>query len=198
MSIFTAKLSEFGEYFFVKAIFFEEVKFLMPSARYISLKNEVALKLKNELNQGKVIRLDKEKIDRTDLKLEDFDIIKPDTLDLKKSSLKTRASQRLSSYTATISALEIFGLFATAGRLMEMGFNIFTTENKEEIYLKIVETADDNIISDLEDFLEARDKYNNIWRKYKSIKEYFREIDSAEDEEELKEIVKENKGWLTE
>lgn len=198
MSVFSARLAEYGGYYVVQNVHFTEVKYILPSAIYISLGNEIALQLKNELNKGKLIRLSKDKIEKTDLTIDDFDIIEANDLQTKKSTLKAKANQRLSMYTATISALEIFGFFATAGKLIEQGYNVFDKDKQEDVYLKIVETADDDLILDLEEFLEARDKYNEIWRKHRSVKEYFREIDSCETVEELDEVVEDNKGWLTE
>lgn len=197
MSVFSARLAEYGGYYVVQNVIFTEVKYILPSAMYIPLGNEVALQVKNRLNQGKVIRLSKDKVERKDLTIDDFDIIEADDFQTKKSALKAKANQRLSTYAATISALEIFGFFATAGKLIEQGYNVFDKDNQEDVYLKIVETADDDLIFDLEEFLEARDKYNEIWRKHRAVKEYFRELNSCETVEELDEVVEDNKGWLT-
>jgi len=52
------------------------------------------------------------------------------------------------------------------------------------------------LISDLERFLEVKDVFDNMMKKYRGLKQYFREIDECDTEEELEDVIKENQGWL--
>ena len=98
-SIFNARLSEFGMYYQVSNVILTEAKYILPQAKYIALPNEVALRLKNELNQGNIITVKKELVDNPnrspDISIEEFEIKKPDTLFQLKSQAKSRVNQRI-------------------------------------------------------------------------------------------------------
>ena len=198
-AIFNAQLSEYGSFYQVSNVFLTEVKYILPNAKYVDLPNEVALTLKNELNQGKLITIKKSYVDdrkSPDIPLEHFEITQPKTLDQKKSQLKSKVNQRISAYTALLSALDIYDFFVITGKLQALGFNILDDSNKENIYLDIINTGNENIISDLERFLELKDKFDRILKKHKGITDYFREIDECDTEDELDETVKLWSSWL--
>jgi hypothetical protein len=198
-SVFNAQISEFGEFYQINNIIFSDAKYILPNAKYIALPNQVALKLKYELNNGKLITIKKELADNPkskDIPLDDFEIKEPDTLAMKKSSVKAKAKQRISAYTALINAYDMFEFFIISAKLQAGGFNIFDPDKKEEVYLSIIETGNEYLISELERFLETKDTFEKMMRKYRNIKQYFREIDDAETDEELKDVIESNKGWL--
>jgi hypothetical protein len=198
-AIFSAQLSEYGSFYQVSNVFLNEVKYILPNAKYVDLPNEVALTLKNELNQGKLITIKKPDVDERkspDIPLEHFEIKQPETIEQKKSQLKSKVNQRISAYTSLLSALDIYDFFVTTGKLQSMGFNILDEGNKENIYLDIINTGNESIISDLERFLELKDTFDKILKKYHATKDYFREVDECETEDELEETVKLWGSWL--
>ena len=198
-AIFNAQLSELGEVYQITNVILSEAKYVLPTAKYVALPNQVALTLKNELNQGKLISIEKDFIDNPkskDIPLENFKIEKPNTLNQKKSAVRSKVNQRISAYTALLSAFDIFEFFMITGKLQAMGFNVMDDSNKETIYLAIIETGNEDLITDLERFLEIKDIFDRMMKKHRSIKQYFREIDECDSEDELDEVVKFNKGWL--
>lgn len=198
-AIFSAQLSEYGSYYQISNVFLTEVKYILPNAKYMDLPNQVALTLKNELNQGKLITIKKSLVDQRvspDIPLDNFEIKKPETIEQKKSELKSKVNQRISAYTALLSGLDLYEFFIITARLQANGFNVMDEGNKEEIYLNIINTGNEDWITDLERFLELKDKFDNILKRYRGVKEYFREIDEAETEQELNQIAEGSKGWL--
>ena len=198
-SIFNAQLSELGTNYLVNNVILTEAKYVLPTAKYVALPNQVALQLKNELNQGKIITISKEKIDNPkskDIPFEDFDIQEPQSLEQKKSAARARVHQRISGYTALLSAYDVFEFVMVSGKLQAMGFNVLNTEKQEEVYLGIIETGNEDLITDLERFLEVKDIFDNIMKKYRGLKQYFREINDCDTEEELEEVIESNRGWL--
>lgn len=200
-AIFTAQLEELGKEYQVTNIYFTEVKYIIPSAKYVDLPNEVALKLKNDLNQGKYITIKKEDIDlRTspDISYDKFSMVSPRSLDKKKAMVKASANQKLAVYSSLLTALDIFEFFTITGKLQSYGFNVLDEPNKEAVFLNIINTGDDNLISDLERFLESKDKFDKILKRKKGLRDYFAEIDNCDTEEELNKVIEENKGnWLS-
>lgn len=198
-AIFNAQLGEFGNFYQVNNIILSEAKYVLPNAKYIALPNEVALKLKNELNQGKVITIEKEFADNpksNDIPIEHFTIKKAETVDQMKAAAKSKVNQRVSTYTAMLTGFDILQFWMIAGKLTSNGYNVMNEEGKEEVFLSIINTGNEDLISDLEKFLEVKDIFDNMMRKYRGLKQYIREIDDCDTEEEIEDVVKNNQGWL--
>jgi hypothetical protein len=199
-AIFSAQLVERGGYYQVTNVYFKEIKFIIPEAKYVLLANEDALKLKNELNHGKFIKINKEFIDShnpdSPCSIEQFKIVEPDSLQQKKAVEKARCNQRLAVSTAVLTAFEIFQFFVITSKMQTHGFNLFDDNNKEETYLNIINTGDEKLINELEKFLEIKDKFDRIVERHNFVNQYFTEIDDCDSEEELKEVIESNNGWL--
>jgi hypothetical protein len=198
-AIFNAQITELGNVYQVNNIVFSEAKYILPNAKYIALPNEVALKLKNELNQGKVIAIEKNLADNPkskDIPLSDFEITTASTLNQKKSAARAKVHQRVSAYTALLTGFDMLEFWIISAKLQALGYNIMSPENKEEVFLNIINTGNEDLISDLERFLEVKDVFDNMMKKYRGLKQYFREIDECDTEEELEDVIKENQGWL--
>jgi hypothetical protein len=198
-AVFNAQLSEVGGKYNVVNIIMSEAKYILPNAKYVALPNEVALRLKNELNQGKLIYIRKEFVDNPvskDIPFEHFNIELPKELNQKKSAAKARVHQKISAYTSMLTAFDALEFWLISSKLTAMGFNVMDESNKEQTYLNIIQTGNDDLITDLERFLEVKDIFDNMMRKYRELKRYFKEIDECDDEKELEEVIDYNKGWL--
>lgn len=198
-AIFNAQISELGTVYVVTNIILSEAKYILPNAKYLTLPNDVALTLKNQLNQGKLISIKKELADNPaskDIPITDFVVEDTKTLDQKKSAAKAKVQQRVSAYTSLLTAFDLFEFWIISNKLVAMGFNVMNEAEKEEVYLRIINTGDENLISDLERFLEVKDIFDTMMKKYRGLKQYFKEIDDCDTEEELEDVIKENHGWL--
>jgi hypothetical protein len=198
-AIFNAQLSEFGSHYKVVNVILSEAKYILPNAKFIALPNEVALMLKNQLNNGKVVSIDKELVDNPkskDIPLDHFKIEEPNTLDLKKSATKARAQQRASAYSAMLTGFDILEFFMILGKFNSMGFPVMDENQKEEVFLNIINTGNEDLITDLERFLEIKDTFDKMMKKHRNIKQYFREVNECDTEEELQEVIDSNRGWL--
>lgn len=198
-SIFNAQLSEMGNVYQVTNVILSEAKYILPNAKYISLPNNVALNLKSNLNQGRTVSIIKDLADNPpskDIPLEHFQIEEPKTLEQKKSAERAKVHQRISAYTSLLTGFDILEFLLITGKLNSMGFNVLSEENKEETFMEIINTGNEDLIEDLERFLEVKDIFDNMMRKYRGLKQYFKEITECDSEEELRDVVKSNHGWL--
>jgi hypothetical protein len=188
-SVFNAQLSEVGGKYNIVNIIMSEAKYILPNAKYVALPNEVALRLKNELNQGKLIYIRKEFVDNPvskDIPFEHFNIELPKELNQKKSAAKARVHQKISAYTSMLTAFDALEFWLISSKLTAMGFNVMDESNKEQTYLNIIQTGNDDLITDLERFLEVKDIFDNMMRKYRELKRYFKEIDECDDEKRIR------------
>lgn len=198
-AIFNAQITELGDVYQVVNIFLTETKYFLPNAIFMDLPNEVALKLKNELNQGKYITIKKELVDSPkskDIPLSDFNIEIPKSLDQKKNAIKTKINSRISGYTAKLAIFDMFEFMFLIERLRSYGYNILDENKREEMQIDIIGTQDEELIGYLEKFLELKTIYYGIIDKYRGLREYLKEIDNCDTEEELEEVINSNKGWL--
>ena len=200
MSNFEAKLNLRGSNYIVENIFMRDIKFVMPHDTFIPVPDEFALRLKNEVMQGKKVTIPKKVADKKkQLIWEDFKITGKSTdLDEKKRALKARANSKTTAYTAMLSALDLYNFFMIMTRMASLGFNVLDEQNKEEVYLNIINTGDEHLIEDLELFLESKERFDKISRAYNGMRDYFREIDACTNAAELKEVADEYNGWLSE
>ena len=124
-SIFNVQLSELGTVYQVTNVILSDAKYLLINAKYVALPNQVAIILKNELTQGKYITIEKDLIDNPkskDIPLEDFKIEEPIELNMIKSAARAKVHQRISGYTALLTAYDIFEFFMITGKLQALGF----------------------------------------------------------------------------
>lgn len=198
-SVFTAQLSELGNVYQVTNVFLSEAKYILPNAKFIDLPSDVALEIKNALNMGKSVSIEKKLIDfpfSKDIPIRHFTVEEAKTLDQMKSTVRAKVHQRISAYTALLSAFDIFEFFMITGKLVAAGYDILYEQKKEETYLDIINTGNEDLISDLERFLEIKDVFDRMMKKYRGLKQYFKEVDDCDTEEELKEVIESNQGWL--
>lgn len=198
-AIFNAQVTELGTVYQLNNVIFSEAKYVLPNAKYIALPTEVALKLKNELNNGKIISIEKKIADDPkikDIPFDSFKIESASTLNQKKSAARARVHQRVSGYTALLTGFDMLEFWMISSKLQANGYNVMNDENKEEVYLSIINTGNEDLISDLERFLEVKDIFDSMMRKYRGLKQYFREVNDCDTEEELEDVIKNNQGWL--
>jgi len=198
-SIFTAQLSELGEVYQVTNVFLSEAKYVLPNAKFIDLPSDVALKLKNALNMGKSVSIEKKLIDSPfskDIPIRHFVIEEPKILEQMKSAVRAKVNSRISAYTSLLTAFDMLEFWLITGKLNAMGYPVLNEDNKEQTFLDIINTGNEDLITDLERFLEVKDIFDSMMKKYRGLKQYFREIDDCDTEEELKDVVDSNQGWL--
>jgi hypothetical protein len=90
----------------------------------------------------------------------------------------------------SISNFALFNFFKLNHYLASKGYFI-TDENREEEYLKVINSGDADVLEKLSEYLDALDEFNAIDEAYKSFKEFKDRIDGAIDEKELRAIYDE-------
>jgi len=72
-------------------------------------------------------------------------------------------------------------------RFASLGYFI-TPENKQDIYLKIIEEDNDELLDDLEIYLDAKIILDNLYKLYRKIRKAENDLVYAETDEEIQEI----------
>ena len=102
-----------------------------------------------------------------------------------KNKIRTIFYQAIEKRCTILHQLEIYNFIIANNKLIEKGY-VITDENKDKKFLEIVETEDDELISDLERYLYSKDYISPIYNWYTEIKEFQRELEIANSEEEVK------------
>lgn len=90
----------------------------------------------------------------------------------------------------SISNFALFNFFKLNHYLESKGYFI-TDENREEEYLKVINSGDTDVLEKLSEYLDALDEFNAVDEAYKSFKGFKDRVDSAVDEKELRGIYDE-------
>jgi hypothetical protein len=75
-----------------------------------------------------------------------------------------------------LTGFDILEFFMILGKFNSMGFPVMDENQKEEVFLNIINTGNEDIITDLERFLEIKDTFDKMMKKHRNIKQYFREV----------------------
>lgn len=159
-------------------------------------KGKTYFQLSDPLANSILVQMDK---GRTAYFSKDLKAVKQDDLIYKESSdLDIRKNNEISKYMRMISELftntsfmDFFDFMVMNNKFCFKGIFI-TDDNREESYLKVINTGDENLIENLEDFLEAYDSIDHINQRYKKIKHVIHKINDCQTIEDLEELVSAN------
>jgi len=108
-------------------------------------------------------------------------------------AVKTKARGVFGDDLLTFKLIDIVSLMLLNNRFANKGIFI-TDDNKEEAYIKIIETGDESLISDLEKFLTLKDEVKKIEDKkeeYFLIIKQLQALSNPDDSDAVNKIVEE-------
>ena len=161
----------------------KDVQFAKSVEFYLTTGDDLALLLKKNLIDGNTITIPVATVDADtgDLTIDDFTVDVPSDLQAYKNKKKQRISTIFSFYLASTGGLTFFQAMASFSILASHGYFI-TEENREEKYLEIINTGDQDLIAALEEYLDAYDSVSPISAMYSTLKQAKLDIDAATDE----------------
>jgi len=111
-----------------------------------------------------------------------------DTLESKKYTLISKIKYMINERMGHSYSYDFFNFNVTSTYLSSKGYFI-TSENREEMYVKIIESEDDKLIDTLEKYLNEFDKLSKYDYLYKLSEDAIKNIEDSEDENELDKIM---------
>lgn len=118
-----------------------------------------------------------------------FERTKTSSFELRKLNYIRGLDSRINYTLSNISAIELFEYYVIITSFAEKGI-IINDANREEKYLEIVSSADENLIILLERYLEIKDKIDEIYRMYNQIVDAKKILSQSTDEKQLDESLK--------
>lgn len=184
-----AEVKDMGTYYNVNYVTNSNLVYLYPGKSYVKLSHSAANEIRGHLQKGYVVSFSKG-IQREILP---GDIVSTELREFEreKALASFQVGQMMDSYLATLSLIELFmhsfNFTTINNKLGSKGYFI-TEENREQMYLAIINTEDDSLISELEKYLEALDNLNlvsSIYKKYTAFKDKLSQADSLAEIREL-------------
>jgi hypothetical protein len=140
---------------------------------------ECKIYIKSDIDMFQMITLDD--IQKDELREEsDGDVLE---------AYKTKALRMMNELIANqlmISNFELYHFFKLNNYLAAKGYFI-TDENREEKYLEIINSGDEEALSKLSEYLDSLDEFNSIDDAFQKYKEYKDRVKSAVTQEEINE-----------
>lgn len=109
------------------------------------------------------------------------------------SSLKTKARGIMGDDLLIFKLVDFVSIMLISNRFANNGIFV-TDDNKEECYIKIIETGDETLINDLERFINIKDDIRSIEKQkeeYVSLINQLQKLTDYNDEEAVNSIVEE-------
>lgn len=185
-----AEVKDIGTHYVVNYVTTNNLVYIYPGKSYVKLSSSAADAIRGELQKGNVVSFAKG-ISREILPA---DIISSELRELEKEKAlaQFRVGQVVDGYLAGLWLIEIFmhnrNFVMLNNTLADKGYFI-TEKNREKVYLDIINTEDEDLISDLEKYLEALDQINTLSSIYTKYSEFNKNIKSADTLAEIRELA---------
>lgn len=157
--------------------------------KYLRLSHITYKKIEKAMRSGRRVTIRKplETVEVLPGSLEIIDVDPGDLKNIRDYNLR-RARMIVTPELASISGLAMYGFICLNNELAEKGFFI-TDENRESMYLKILETGDEKLIAKLEDYLNYRDEIGRVAALHDKFEQFRKDINNSESEEEITGIT---------
>lgn len=147
--------------------------------------------IKQALMEGKKVHIHKT-LQTGEVLPGEFDVIdlkESDPLQESREASVRKIRMLITPELAKASGFALYGFMVLNNDLANRGYFI-TNENREEKYLEILETGDEQLIAKLEDYLNYKDEIEAVAfveRRFKQFRDEIREATSAEQVKEIEE-----------
>ena len=182
-----AAVIDCGNYYEVEYLTSSLNKDFEMSSRFLGLSSYAAKQIKDAIAEGTVVRVIKD-YQNIDVMTQDLIFVKSQQeIELQKLALLKKARQLVTHQQANVSGLMMYQYININNILCDKGFFIHD-DNREEVYLKILETGDEDLIDKLEMYLNARDEISRssfLEQKYHTFFREMKSIDNMDDASEL-------------
>jgi hypothetical protein len=148
-----------------------------------------AIRIRTMLLDKNKLVIEEDKLEQM-VTLEDFKVVDADSIEeIKRAKLKELHS-RMNEKMAVVSGLKLYSFFSDMVRLAAHGYFI-TDENREEVYLKIIDTADEDLIQCLETYLDSKDSIDQVTNFHRNSRTFITKLNMAETDEEIEKVIEE-------
>lgn len=146
-------------------------------------------KIKDALLEGKIVHIPKslQTDEVSPFEVEIINVGEVNPLKDKRNAAITKVRMLVTPELAKISGFALYGFTVLNNDMINAGYAI-TNSNREEKYLEILETGDEELITKLEDYLNYKDEIERICALERKFSQFQRNVNNA-DEEDIEGLV---------
>ncbi len=145
------------------------------------------IRIRNAIVDRNKIVIGKEKLEQM-VTLEDFKKVKINSVQERKLSKLTDLYNTVNDRLAVVTGLTLYSFFSDMVRLAAHGYFI-TDDNREKVYLKIIDTADEDLIQCLETYLDSKDSIDEVTAFHRKATELIRKLENTKTDKEIEEAL---------
>lgn len=192
MDFDVVSVSDVGEYYSAQCVTKHSKTYIDPSTVYVRVNNVTADVIRVRLLEGQEVLIPKGI--KTEVYVEDLIVRNvDDPIQNLKNVVLSRARNELSTQIMAFSGFIFFEMMTANNILHSYGYHI-TQENREEKYLEIISSGEEDIIIALEKYLSAYDRINLPYSLYKKVVELEDALVESETEEDVMEAERNYKS----
>jgi hypothetical protein len=169
-------------------VYFDEYQYTLKGV-FFKISNDIALSLKDAIFLGKTVIVEKDKLESDNYTLDDFEIHEVNEFEVTKNSIIVKQKNTIGALMTMISFFDMYEFIAVTGQLASQGVFI-TDSNREETFLNIINTGDEDLIGALETYLEIKDTMDSVMKRYRRSATLLKAVEKAQDMEDLESIKK--------
>jgi hypothetical protein len=148
---------------------------------------EQGLRVRNAIMNNNKLTLTKDKLNKI-VSFDDFKQNEVNSVQEKKIVKVREIYKILDEKMAIVTGLSLYSFFSDMVRLAAHGYFI-TDSNREEVYLKIIDSADEDLISCLETYLDSKDRIDEVTAFHRRATSLIRDLENAETDEEIEKAL---------
>lgn len=184
-----AAVVDCGAYYEVEYLTTSLTKDFETNAKFLGLNNLTNNLIQDAMSRNCIVRIVK---DYPDLEVmpRDLIIIERDNINslaFYKNIMTKKARQQVTHQQAVVSGIQMYEYININNYLCDKGYFIHDN-NKEDIYLSILETEDEHLIDSLEIYLNARDEIARTSALENAFREYYSNINRSENIDEVDQV----------
>lgn len=180
-----ASVKKAGDYYEIVSITTNDQQYLDDGGYFIPINFGASIVVVAELNKGNMMFV------KSDIKIEitehDLVISIPDEIENERLRLLHKARTVVTLGAATLRGFDFFEFTITNNYLASKGVFI-TDDNREEVYIGIINSGDDKTIEYLEKYLNALDRISIPYYQYNIFLDFESDVLEAKTLDELKEL----------
>lgn len=185
-----ALVEDLGTYYKVNGLSYNTLDFIpTENESYVNLSYNAYKFIDEAIRKDKIIRILKP-LKGNEVLIEDIQIVDNNLSELEiiKNAAFMRFKSKVTPVMTKESGLVLYDFIMANNELASKGYFI-TDSNREEKYIEIVETDDENLISELELFLECKDKLERASFLKKQTKELKKDLEKCKNVDEVQELT---------
>ncbi len=181
-----AAVDDIGDKFRVRYVDTYQNSILKNDGYYIKISNVAGDIIRNAISEHKKVYIPKNV--PGELTIRDVVVDEVDGLEKDKMIALSDAYRKVDYQIFNVGAIDYFEFLNIFSRLASLGYFI-TDQNREEKYIEIIETGNEDLIEELEIYLEKKDNLDKISYVYNKTKDFEKKVMTCGSKEELDIIV---------